>query len=178
MLKQKHWFIGLASVAATALTIATTATAAAPDPDANRIAQGFAIAPVPLNLDGLDRDKVGLGSYLVNALGGCNDCHTAPPFAPGGNPYLGQRKRINRQGYLAGGQRFGPFVSPNLTPDARRRPGGMTFLQFRAAIREGKDPENPNRILQVMPWPVYSSMGGRDLQAIYEYLRAIPSIQR
>jgi hypothetical protein len=25
---------------------------------------------------------VGLGSYLVNAAGGCNDCHTNPPYAP------------------------------------------------------------------------------------------------
>lgn len=164
---------GLAALAATVLTVAS---AAAADADANRVAQGFAIAPVPLNLAGLDRVKVGLGSYLVNALGGCNDCHTAPPYAPGGDPYLGQRKRINRAGYLAGGQQFGPFVSPNLTPDARRRPGGMTFVQFRDAIRQGKDPEDPRRLLQVMPWPVYSSMGGRDLQAIYEYLRAIPSI--
>lgn len=144
----------------------------------DRVAQGFAIAPVPLRLDGLDRNKVGLGSYLVNALGGCNDCHTAPPYAPGGNPFEGERKRINRAGYLAGGQEFGPIVSPNLTPDRKRRPGGMTFVQFRAAIREGKDPDNPRRILQVMPWPVYSSMTGEDLQAIYEYLRAIPRIER
>lgn len=148
---------------------------AADDP---RITQGFAIAPVPLNLSGLDRDKVGLGSYLVNALGGCSDCHTNPPYAPGGDPFSGERERINRAGYLAGGTPFGPFVSANLTPDAKRRPGGMTFAQFQAAIRQGKDPDNPRRLLQVMPWPVYAKMNGTDLQAIYEYLRAIPSISR
>ena len=37
------------------------------------------IAPVPLSLAGLNRDLVGLGSYLVNAIGGCQDCHTNPP---------------------------------------------------------------------------------------------------
>jgi hypothetical protein len=34
-----------------------------------RIEQGFDIAPVRLNLDGKDRDLVGLGSYLVNTGG-------------------------------------------------------------------------------------------------------------
>ena len=35
---------------------------------------------IHLNLRHRDREVVGLGSYLVNAVGGCNDCHTAPPF--------------------------------------------------------------------------------------------------
>ena len=35
---------------------------------------------IKLNLKGRDRSQVGLGSYLVNAVGGCNDCHTAPPY--------------------------------------------------------------------------------------------------
>ena len=39
-----------------------------------RIARGFAIAPVPLDLRGLNRRQVGLGSYLVNtARGGLVD---------------------------------------------------------------------------------------------------------
>ena len=63
--------------------------------DADRIERGFKIAPVRLNLKGLSRDLVGLGSYIVNSQGGCNDCHTNPPFAPGGNPFMGQPKRIN-----------------------------------------------------------------------------------
>ena len=33
------------------------------------IQRGFEIAPVPLNLAGKNRDLVGLGSYLVNAVG-------------------------------------------------------------------------------------------------------------
>jgi hypothetical protein len=28
-----------------------------------------------------------------------------------------------------------------------------------------------------MPWPVYGKMSDRELEAIYEYLRAIPSIR-
>src|SRR6201995_1866283 len=58
-----------------------------------RIERGFRIAPVPLDLSQKDPDLVGLGSYLVNAVGGCNDCHTNPNSANGGNPFLGSRSR-------------------------------------------------------------------------------------
>jgi hypothetical protein len=44
------------------------------DDSESRIERGFEIAPLPLNLDGKNRELVGLESYLVNA-GGCNDCH-------------------------------------------------------------------------------------------------------
>src|SRR4051812_41429395 len=66
------------------------------------VAQGFAIAPVPLNISH-PRDKrwVGLGSYLVNAVGSCNDCHTFPNYTAGHNPFLGQPEQINTSVYLA-----------------------------------------------------------------------------
>lgn len=118
----------------------------------SRIEQGFAIAPVPLNMEGKDRALVGLGSYLVNAGGGCNDCHSAGPetqFLPGGNPYFGQPTRINPATYLGGGRDFGPLlptpgsphiVSRNLTPDKTGLPeGGHTFDQFLAILRTGVD---------------------------------------
>jgi hypothetical protein len=143
----------------------------------SRIRRGFEIAPVPLDLRRKNRALVGLGSYIVNAQGGCNDCHTSPPFAPGGNPFLGEPTVVNTEVYLAGGTPFGPdIVSRNLTPDEFGRPAGLTLEEFATAIRTGRDPENPDRILQVMPWPVYSQMTDMDLRAVYEYLRAIPSL--
>ena len=118
----------------------------------SRIEQGFAIAPVPLNMEGKDRALVGLGSYLVNASGGCNDCHSAGPqtqFLPGGNPYFGQPTKINPATYLGGGRDFGPLlptpgspdiVSRNLTPDKTGLPeGGHTFDQFLQILRNGVD---------------------------------------
>lgn len=152
------------------------------DGDNSRVQQGFAIAPVPLDLHGKNRALVGLGSYLVNAVGGCNDCHTNPSYADGGDPFMGQPKVVNAAGYLAGGQHFGPFVSRNITPDANGLPAGLTWTQFRTEFRTGKDfdckPGDPPPcpLLQVMPWPTYQSMTERDLRAIYEYLRAIPSL--
>src|SRR5262245_37020960 len=49
-------------------------------PEASRIVRGFQISPVELDLGGKNRALVGLGSYLVNARGACNDCHTQPAF--------------------------------------------------------------------------------------------------
>jgi hypothetical protein len=138
---------------------------------------GFAIAPVTLNLAGRNKKSVGLGSYIVNAVGGCNDCHTNPSYAEGGNPYEGQPTKVNASGYLAGGQVFGPFTSANITPDSSGRPAGLTFAQFLSVMRTGQDPRAPKGdLLQVMPWPTYANMTDRDIFNIYEYLTTIPSI--
>jgi len=62
--------------------------------DEARVHRGFEIAPVPLDLVGKNRSLVGLGSYIVNAVGDCNGCHSAGPateFAMGGNPYFNQK---------------------------------------------------------------------------------------
>jgi hypothetical protein len=119
----------------------------------SKIKQGFMIAPVPLKLAGKNRALVGLGSYLVNAQGDCNGCHSSGPeseFAAGGNPYFNQHPtKVNPATYLAGGRDFGPFPGPgpfpniisrNLTPDKTGRPaGGLTYQEFQMAMRTGKD---------------------------------------
>ena len=152
-------------------------TSAARADDGSTIQRGFEIAPVHLNLAGKNRALVGLGSYIVNTQGGCNDCHTHPAYAQGGNPFLGQPEVINTAQYLAGGRTFGPFVSSNITPDQTGKPAGLTLDEFRNLLRTGHDPDaRPGVLLQVMPWPVYGKMTDRDLKAIYEYLSAIPSL--
>lgn len=145
--------------------------------DRQRIEQGFRIAPVELTYDEEDRKFVGLGSYLVNAVSGCSDCHTNPNYAPGGDPYRNQPKMVNSKNYLAGGRSFGPFISRNLTPE-NGLPEGHTFKEFKLIMRTGIDLDKAHPqygpLLQVMPWPAYQDMSDRDLRAIYEYLKAIP----
>ncbi len=118
-----------------------------------RVRRGFEIAPVPLNLRQKDRALVGLGSYLVNAVGDCNGCHSAGPateYAAGGNPYFkgNPPQVVNQATYLGGGRDFGPLVpgltpnivSRNLTPDRTGRPaGGRTLEEFSQIIRTGAD---------------------------------------
>jgi hypothetical protein len=124
------------------------------DDTGSRVQKGFAIAPVPLNLNGKNLALVGLGSYIVNATVPCNECHGAGPantqFLPGGNPYLGQPKMINAATYLGGGRDFGALapgtahiISRNLTPDKTGLPeGGRTFAEFVQIMRTGVDLDN------------------------------------
>jgi hypothetical protein len=141
---------------------------------ASRVAVGYRINPVELRLRGKNRLLVGLGSYLVNAGGSCNDCHTHPSFAPGGDPFKDETEIINTAQFLAGGRQFGPITASNITPDEHGRPAGLTFEQFEHLLRTGE--EDDGEILQVMPWNVYGKLTRFDLRAIYEYLSAIPSL--
>ena len=189
-MRARAWLVTAAAAVLVFAMLKTQAAAAPPatsepahtgNSELDRVIQGYKIAPVPLIKKGRDKNLLGLGSYIVNAQAGCNDCHTNPPYAPGGNPYLGEPKRINVAGYLAGGTVFpvpggGTVTSANITPDDEGRPAGLTFDEYRQLIRTGHDPDDPDEILQVMPWPVFQDMNDHDIRAIYEYLRSIPSI--
>lgn len=121
------------------------------DESDSRIRRGFEIAPVHLNMEGLNPALVGLGSYIVNTEG-CDDCHSAGPptqYARGGNPFFGQPKKINPATYLGGGRDFltvsGPpsphIISRNLTPSTKTGlpEGDHTFEEFLTIFRTGKD---------------------------------------
>jgi len=166
-------------VTTVAVIFGVTLAAVALTAQGSKIQRGAEIAPVPLNMTGLNPALVREGSYIVNAQGGCNDCHTVPSYAAGGDPFAGQPLRINEPCYLAGGAVFGPFVSRNITPRANGLPAGRTLDQFKQVFHNGTDFRNPpdgTPLLQVMPWPVYGQMSDREIEAIYEYLRAIPMI--
>jgi hypothetical protein len=55
---------------------------------------GLSLSPVPLNHEGKNLLLAGLGSYIVNAQDGCNDCHTNPPYAPGATPFWESRSGL------------------------------------------------------------------------------------
>ena len=151
---------------------------AIPTYDAEAVQKGLQIAPVPLDFTGRDRNQVGYGSYLVNAAGGCNDCHTNPSYTPEGDPFMGKPKIVNKAGYLAGGVAFGPFISRNITPSAAAT---RTLANFKTVIRTGMDLRmlHPqiSPTLQVMPWPVYQDLTDKDIEAIFAYLSSIPCIE-
>jgi hypothetical protein len=131
--------------------------------DEPRIELGLQIAPVNLTYHKEDRKLVGLGSYFVNAVSGCNGCHSAGPmteYATGHNPYFRvgasplftAPKTLNSATYLGGGRDFlqiGPItsatvpphiVSRNLTPDSTGLPEqGAEFSEFFDSIRTGID---------------------------------------
>ena len=199
-----------AAIAVSAFLVRTTHVQADNDDrnnsDARRIRIGLEGAPVPLNLKGKNPDLVGLGSYIVNFEAGCNGCHSAGPqteFAPGGNPFFGERPEItNPATYLGGGRNFGTLqpntpaiISRNLTPDKTGKPiGGDSFEKFRHTIKTGIDPDHlhppcsatvttdclhgpfDGDLLQIMPWWEYRRLTEHDLLAIYVYLSAVPCV--
>jgi hypothetical protein len=115
-------------------------------------------------------------------------------------PFTG-KIQVNPATYLGGGHDFGPvgagpdIVSRNLTPDRTGRPeGGRTLSEFRQIMRTGVDlddlhpscsatitanclpPPFNGAILQIMPWPIFMNMSDHEIQAIYEYLSAVPCV--
>lgn len=138
--------------------------------------KGLSIAPFQLDVTGLsnaEKERIGLGSYYLNAVVPCNGCHLQPN--PNGPP-----------GYLGGGTAFqiGPsgekVYARNLTPDPETGLK-LTEAEFVEAIRTGKDfkaaKEGSNEQLIVMPWEVYRYMNEEDLKSIYAYLKKIPAIR-
>ena len=152
-----------------------TAPQARADSDTARIAEGIKIAPVPLDLKGLNKNQVGLGSYLVT-IAQCNGCHTTPEFAPGSDPYNGDPKTaVVQRAYFAGGIPFGSICSPNITKDKNGLPDGLTLVHFESAMHTGHDFRAPaKQLLAFMPWPYFRDMTNDDLAAVYAYLKAIP----
>ncbi len=129
-------------------------------------------SPVAVNLNGLTSaqvEMVGEGSYLVNAAGGCNDCHASAAGA-----------------FLGGGTQFGGAPAPftvyarNLTPDPTT---GMklTMAQFETALQTGADFDTgdggaPTQQLLVMGWQSTRWMSKTDLDSIWMYLTHIPGV--
>jgi hypothetical protein len=145
------------------LLFGMTQTAAQSDNGQSEIQRGLSIAPVTLTIDGNKRGLVGLGSYYVNGVSDCVGCHSGA------------------SGHLGGGNVFGPVVSRNLTPNAAGLPAGLTFDEFKQVIQFGTDfknlPPPGSNTLIVMPWPEYKIATDRWIEAVYEYLKAIPCIE-
>jgi hypothetical protein len=143
------------------------------DDEATLVRIGYQIAPVPLNLAGKDPNLVGLGSFLVNAVGDCNGCHTAggPPnfnYANGGNPYFGQPKVTDPTTYLAGGTDFGPAVPPSAAVGGFP-PGSQPPSYPPAAYGTYVGPDIISRNLT--PDKTGRAEGGRTLQQFIAILR-------
>jgi mono/diheme cytochrome c family protein len=111
-----------------------------------------------------DPAAIAQGSYLVNSLIGCGDCHTSDPKKPfaGGVKYP-----IDQQGHFV--------FSRNLTPDPTT---GMKLTedQFVTMMQTGADFRHQGQLLFVMPWPNFRWMTTDDLKAIYAFLKVLPPI--
>ncbi len=130
--------------------------------------QGLLISPFPVSVANMSLaqiEQVGIGSYIVNSVGGCTDCHgSAPNYLGGGTPFA------------LGGTNV--VYSRNLTSDPNNGLR-LTHDQFVAVMRTGQDfKQQPsmNGQLLVMPWPAFRWMSQDDIDAVYAYLQLVPPI--
>jgi len=136
------------------------AFAGLPGTGKSTIARGAELAPVPLNMKGLNPALVREGSYIVNAQGGCNDCHTAG-YAPSGG-------QVPETQWLLGDSTVG-FRGPwgtTYAPNLRRVAAKMNEDEW---VRYVKD----LKTRPPMPWFTLKQWLEIDLRALYRYIRQI-----
>ncbi|MFT5367047.1 MAG: mono/diheme cytochrome c family protein [Candidatus Latescibacterota bacterium] len=138
------------------------------------------------SLSAAERAKVGRGSYLINTIADCSNCHT--DGTPDGNydgGLIPGTFDVNITGYLAGGVNLGPLLGApfeiftrNLTPHQET---GLTLTeaQFIQVLRFGADFRRPNGSLRTNPhFPAEFRMTLDDFSALYAFLRAIPAVEK
>ena len=110
------------------------------------------------------------GSYLVNGVLTCGNCHT--PRAKGGVFDMARQ--------LSGGPQV--FDEPsftargsNITPDKETGIGSWSDADIKRALMEGRRP-NGTQLAPIMPYAFYKVFTDRDLDAVVAYLRSVPAV--
>lgn len=161
----------------------------------------FGKLPTTESANRYTRTQIQRGSYLVNAIGGCNDCHTPKEMTPHG-PALDMKmflagapsdekvppipKGLGKKGHwvLLGTMDGTTFAGPwgvsfaaNLTPDTATGIGGWTERMFIKAMRKGKFWGTGRPLLPPMPWEEIGRMSTNDLRDIFAYLMSIRPVR-
>ncbi|MDM0111879.1 cytochrome c [Variovorax sp. J22R133] len=103
------------------------------------------------------------GRYLALA-GNCAGCHTTR----GGKPYAGG---------LGISTPFGTIYSSNLTPDEKNGIGGWSVDYFWRAMHNGRSRDG-HLLYPAFPYPNFTKVTREDSDAIYAWLRTLPSDPR
>jgi hypothetical protein len=165
-------------------------------PDSLSIARGMAIRPLDEpkadELSSSDYALVGRGSYLVNALAHCSDCHTNPArdFDKTSPTYL----KIKTERHLGGGFAFNVFpglaetlgVARTMAPNLKGESNGFFRAEpsdhgrFLAAMTAGWTQARDGS-LRTLQWPMpvrnFAWLTPSDLEAIYTYLVTLPVLK-
>ncbi len=115
------------------------------------------------------------GSYLVNTILACGNCHT--PKTPDGNPVPEKE--------LSGGLSFKTpafnAVAANITPDNETGIGTWSDEDIKRALTEGIRPAHARlsgvALAAVMPASFYKALLPGDLDAIVAYLRTVKPVR-
>jgi mono/diheme cytochrome c family protein len=113
------------------------------------------------------------GSYLVNSIGACGNCHGRDAT-----------ENLNPSVALAGGVALnridpglpGHIVVPNITPDPDTGIGKWTEADIVMALRNGKRPDG-SIVGPPMPIQVYRELSDKDAAAIAAYLLSLQPVK-
>ena len=110
------------------------------------------------------------GDYLVNAVMGCDGCHTPRP-APGAAParFAGGSQTWDTPWYTVKGT--------NITPDPETGIGSWSDDDIKKLMRDGIRPNGVLVSVQ-MPYIFYKIMTPRDLDAVVAYIKTVPPVRR
>ena len=125
------------------------------------VSTGFGFATVAAAAD--DNALVVKGEYLAKA-GDCIACHTNP----GGALFAGGRALPTP---------FGTIYSSNITPDRATGIGNWSADDFYKTMHEGRFPDG-GLLYPVMPFASYTKVTRADSDAIFAYLRSVPSVNQ
>jgi mono/diheme cytochrome c family protein len=110
------------------------------------------------------------GSYLVNSIGACGNCHT--PRQQG----VPDVSRKFSGGFQTFDEPWFTVKGANITPDKETGIGGWSDDDLRKALLAGVRP-NGVTLATVMPYPFYKGMLPGDIDAIVAYLRTVTPIR-
>ena len=109
------------------------------------------------------------GSYLVNTIMTCGNCHSpkGPPEVVAGKDF-------------SGGLRFNPppfdVTAPNITPDKETGIGNWSADELKKLLRTGVRP-NGVLVAPVMPTGFYGIITDSDMDAIVAYLASVKPVK-
>jgi mono/diheme cytochrome c family protein len=110
------------------------------------------------------------GDYLVNAIMGCDGCHTPRPSGV-----------FNMQRRFSGGSQV--WEEPaytvrgsNITQDVETGIGSWSVTDIKKLIVGGVRPSGVP-VAHQMPYPFYKILTGRDLDAVATYVKSIPAVR-
>lgn len=112
------------------------------------------------------------GSYLVNGILTCGNCHS-PKGPPAGNEV---RDKLLSGGVIEWDTPAFKVKGPNITPDPDTGIGKWTDAQIKNAMQSGLHP-NRHPLAPIMPYAFYKIFTPGDLDAVVAYIRSIPAIR-
>lgn len=127
------------------------------------------------------------GTYLVDHVLLCNDCHSErdwtiyggppkPPLGAGRECMTRQTETIGVRVSEGQGNFPGVLCIRNITPDPESGIGNWTDGELSRAIREGVDHEGSG-LFPIMPYFIYRTISDADVEAVIAYMRNLDPVK-